>query len=345
MKLRNFFFLAAISSVVLVSCNDTSSSSAPLGAYDNGILVVNEGNGTAGSVTFIGNDMTTIQQDVYGAENAGDGIGGYVQSIFFDGDRAFIISNGSNKITVVNRYTFELIDKIETGFSVPRYGVVVDGKAYVTNLKTFGDLTDDFIAVINLETLAVESTIPVNAIADKIVAKNGKLYVANGNYGEGSSLTVINAATGTITATVDLGIAPNSLEEKDGNLYVLCSNYFDPSKLVKVSLSNNQVVSTVTLPESLGNAQNLDIDGGKIYFTVNSDVFSTALNATTVSETPLFASAATTLYGFSVNDGKIYVSDANDYVSDGKVFVYATTGTLENQFTVGLIPNGFYFND
>ncbi|MGK4567436.1 YncE family protein [Flavobacterium sp. 3HN19-14] len=344
MKLRNFLFFAAFSAVALTSCNDDDGTSAPLGDYDNGVLVLNEGNFTTGSVTYIGDDMTTTLQDVYGAENPGDNIGGYVQSVFFDGDRAFIISNGSNKITVVNRYTFKLIDKIETGFIVPRYGVVVNGKAYVTNLNTFGDLTDDFLTVINLETLAVEAPIQVHAIAERIYAKNGKIYVANGSFGDGSSLTVINAATGAITATVDLGLSPNSMEEKDGNLYVLCSDS-DNAKIVKVNLSNNTITNTVTFPAALTDAQNLDIEGNKIYFTNLSNVYAVGLNETTVSETPLFASNATFLYGFSVHDGNIFVADAKQFDTDGEVKIYGTDGVFKKQFTSGLAPNGFYFND
>jgi uncharacterized protein DUF5074 len=343
MKFSKLFFAMLAGSLLLISCDDTDSS-APLEAYENGVFVVNEGNGTAGSVTFIGDDMATIQQNVYGAENAGDGLGGYIQSIFFNGDEAFIISNGSNKITVVNRYTFKVIDKIETALSVPRYGVVLNGKAYVTNLATFGSLTDDFVSVINLSTYEVEDTFPVNAIADRISISNGKLFIGNGNYGEGHSVTVMNASNGSILTTVETTLSPTSMALGANTLYVLCSNYTDPSTIVKIDMSNNEVTGTITLADGLVNAQNLDIEHGKLYFTVNSNVYTATLDVTTISDTPLFTSEAVTLYGFNVENDKIYASDAKDYVSDGKVFIYSLSGALQNQFTVGLIPNGFYFN-
>lgn len=341
--------MALASSILFVSCSDDDDNGkvepqVPLGAYDNGVLIVNEGNGSAGTISFITNDLANVGQDIFGAVNPGQGIGGYVQSIFFDGNRAFIVSNGSNKVTVVNRYTFELIGKIETGFDVPRYGVVENGKAYVTNLADFGSLTDDFISVIDLQTLTVVSTIPVNALAEKITAEDGKLYVANGSYGAGSSITVINPSTNTIESTIDVGLSPNSMKEVNGFLYVLCGNYTDDSKLVKINLATNLKVSEVAMT-GLVSAQNLNIEDNKVYFTVNSDVYSENLSATTFSSTPLFTSTATTLYGFGVNDGKIFVGDAKDYASDGEVFVYSTSGALQKQFSVGLLPNGFYFND
>ncbi len=338
--------MALASSFLFVSCSDDddSISDIPLGIYDKGVLIVNEGNSASGTISFVSFDLLNVRQDIFGTENPGQGIGGYVQSVFFDDDRAFIISNGSNIITVVNRYTFEFIGKIDTGLNVPRYGVVENGKAYVTNLADFVDLTDDFVSVINLSTLTVESSIAINAIAERIVEENGKLYVANGSYGVGSSITVINAASGTVESTIDVGISPNSLEEEEGFLYVLCGNYTDDSKLVKINLDTNQKVSEITMT-GLVSAQNLNIENSKIYFTVNSDVFTENLSSTTISSTPLFTSTATTLYGFGVEDGKIFVGDAKDYASDGEVFIYNNSGVLQKQFSVGLNPNGFYFND
>lgn len=346
MKITKLLFMAFASAMLFVSCsNDASDSSdIPLGIYDKGVLIVNEGNGAAGSISYLNNDFATIRQDIFGTENPGQGIGGYVQSIFFDGNRAFIISNGSNKITVVNRYTFAFIAKIETGFKVPRYGVVVNGKAYVTNLNTFNSLTDDFISVIDLSSLQVETSIPVTAIAEKIIAENGKLYVANGTYGEGSSIKIIDIATKSIVSSIDVGISPNSMEMENGFLYVLCANYVDDSKLVKINTATNQKVSEITMT-GLVNAQNLNIENNTLYFTVNSAVFRENLSSATISSTPLFSSTATTLYGFNVNNNRIFVSDAKNYASDGEVFIYTTAGILQKQFSVGLNPNGFYFND
>ena len=345
MKITKLLFMALASSILFVSCSndDDTTPDVPLGIYDNGVLVVNEGNASSGSISFMSNDLNTVENDIFTLVNPSQGIGGYVQSVFFDGDRAFIISNGSHKITVVNRYSFEFIATIATGFDVPRYGVVENGKAYVTNLAGFGDLTDDFVAVVNLTTLEVESTIAVNAIAERIVGQNGKLFITNGSYGQGNTVTVINTATKTIESTIDVGISPNSLEQENGFLYVLCGNYTDNSKLVKINMTTNEKVSEITMT-GLINAQNINIDANKIYFTVNSDVYSENLSATTISTNPLFTSTATTLYGFGVEGERIYIADAKDYASDGTVFIYNSVGTLQKQFSVGLIPNGFYFN-
>src|SRR5690606_2062113 len=122
----------------LFSCDPDENivNDQPLGTYDNGILILNEGG--IGEVTYVSNDLQTVQQNVFEVVNGSTrDLGQYIQSIFFHDELAFVISNGSNKITVVNRYTFEYIATIATGLNVPRYGVVYNGKAYVTNLASF----------------------------------------------------------------------------------------------------------------------------------------------------------------------------------------------------------------
>jgi DNA-binding beta-propeller fold protein YncE len=65
-------------------------------------------------------------------------------------------------------------------------------------------------------------------------------------------------------------------------------------------------------------------------------------------DTPLFDTESLSAfigYGFAVNGTRIYISEAaQDFSSDGKVFVYTTSGELLDEIPVGLGPNGFYFN-
>ncbi|PKP14824.1 MAG: hypothetical protein CVU07_12910, partial [Bacteroidetes bacterium HGW-Bacteroidetes-23] len=89
-------------------------------------------------------------------------------------------------------------------------------------------------------------------------------------------------------------------------------------------------------------------EDGQLYYTIDSDVYKTSITATSLPSTPLFSTTAQGVYGvysFAVEDNKIYVGDAADYNSNGKVYVYSMTGELVNEQTVGVIPAGFYFND
>jgi YVTN family beta-propeller protein len=342
----NKLVLIILGTALFFSCSpDDDITSVPLpGAYENGFFVVNEGNATKGTVSFVSNDLNTVQQDIYGTVNSDDGIGGYVQSVFFDGDKAYIISSGSNKITIVNKKTFKLIGKIETGFNNPRYGVVVNGKAYVTNQKNFSDDTDDYLAVINLSNNTLETPIGLEAIGERIFSKNGKVYVANGSFGSGKTIKIVNTTTNTVEKTLTLDNSPNSMFEKNGFLYVLCSNDTTNSKLVKINLSTDAIDTTIEFDVTLKNAQNLSVNNDKFYFNVGKKIYDEELTTTTISTEALFTTTATTLYGFNVNKGKIFIADAKDYSTNGKAYIYDLSGSLLKEIETGVIPNGFYFN-
>ncbi len=346
-KLNKFFLMLFASSLFLASCSsDDSSPNVSLGQYDDGVFVVNEGNSTVttSSITFISNSGA-VEQDVFRNVNPGAaGLGTYLQPMFFDNTRAFIISGSANKITVVNRYTFEFIATISTNLNNPRFGAVANGKAYVTNSAGWETGADDYLTVINLSDYST-STATIGVWSEKIMEENGKIYIANGSYGSGSSVTVFNPASNTVEATIPLGFSPNSFEEENGILYVLGSE-----KLAKINLATNIIIGTpITVAESTSaGAKNLNIEDNKIYYTVDTAVYAMAINATTAPTTPLLTYQSQSengrMYGFAVNDGKIYIADGGDFASDGKAYIYSTTGSLLKTITVGVGPNGFYFN-
>ena len=342
--------LVAFTFAFLASCTNDDNENVSKGNYDNGVFILNEGNSSGGSVSFLGDDLTTFKQDVYGAENPGDLAGKYLQNIFFDGDKAYVIAGGSNVINVVNRYTFKLLAKIETGLITPRYGVVKNGKAYVTNANTYAYAnpatgnTDDFVAVIDLATNKVESKINLNATANRIVLEGDKLYITEPYNSD--KVLVVNTVTKALETPITVGSSANTMEVKNGILYVLASPKGSASKIVKVKLSDKSITEVV-FPSALTGAGNLDIYGSKIYFTKGTGVYSMDIAATQPSGKLIFNYSSTSqygvMYGFAVENDKIYIADGGDFASNSKAYVYSLTG--QKEITVGVGPNGFYFNN
>ena len=167
----------------------------PESTYADGLFVLNEGNSGGGSVTFIDNDLQNVENEIYQEMNADDDLGQYLQSIFFNDDYAYIVSNGSNMITIVDRYTFEYVDRIDSGLLSPRYGVIENGKIYISNQGNYEapGVTefDDFIAIIDLETLEVEKTIETNTVLEYIHEQDGMIYVQKAAFGGGNEIQVI----------------------------------------------------------------------------------------------------------------------------------------------------------
>lgn len=348
MKLSKLL-LIALSVSLFVSCSSDDDNDESKGQYENGFFILNEGSAGQGSVSFSSDDFSVFTKDAYTAANGTDLLGKYAQNIFFDGDNAYIIAGGSNVINVVNRYTFKLIAKIDSGLANPRYGVVKDGKAYVTNANTYSYInpatgnTDDYVAIINLTTNKVESKIELNATADRLVLEDGKLYITE-QYNN-DKLLIVNITTKALETPVVIGSGADTIEEENGILYILRKPYGESSEIVKVKISDKSV-SKVTFPETLDSAGFLDISDNKIYYTVGSSVYSINTSAASISTSAIFtASSVANLYGFAVNDNKIYLADSGDYKADSKAYIYNLTGTLQKELTVGVAPNGFYFND
>ena len=343
MKLKNVFLGIFASTLLLASCSndDAVEKDVPLCTYDNGVLVLNEGNfGTPNaSVTYISNDFNVLTQNIFGIENNDKKLGDVAQSLSFSEDKAFIVMNNSNVVEVVNRYTFKSLGTITENLKNPRYSVVLNGKLYVTNAGTKA------VTVYDAKTFTYLQTITIGKTTEKIITANGKLYITNGAYGSGNTVTVVNPQSNNDMSIITVENGVNSIEEKNGSVYVLCGNT-TKSMLFKINTTADTATSIETT--TLKKALNMDIDGDKIYYTKGTGIYAMGLNATTFSETPLFSVADnswSTLYGFSVIDGKIYSADANGFTAAGIVKIFSATGTELKTVSVGMGPNSFYANN
>lgn len=361
MKKMNKLFLATLFGVIfMISCTPDDKvveQYQPKGSYDSGVLVLNEGGFQVGnsSVSYISFDLNTTQNNIFSDVNNGLALGDTAQNIGFNGDLAFIVVNASNKIEVVNRYTMVKVATITSGLKNPRYIAFANGKGYVTNWGVRTVATDDFVAVLDLTNYTVTSSISVSQNAEKIISDNGKLYVAHDNYADSNLVTVINASTNMVIGnpiTVEYG--PNSLSVNNGFLWVSCSgksySTADTSaKVFKINLSDltTTVLSYSDINKHISQCQ---LYSNALYYTIDKGIYKYNLTDLQLPTTALFTSNATTIYGFGVSNNKVYVGDAKDYSSSGSVYVYSlgsdgqTVGMLLKNSAVGVIPNGFYFN-
>lgn len=281
-------------------------------------------------------------------------LGDVAQSMGFNKDNAYLVMNNSSTVEVVNRYTFESMATVSTMIMTPRFIAFEGNKGYVTNWGDPNDITDDYVAVLNLDTNLIESKIPVAEGPDKIVVNNGKLYVAHrGGYHWGNTLSVIDIATQKVTGSISVGDVPDDMLVDSGKLYVICSGKGDytgdetQGKLLRINIADSNVEKTLTFPEKK-HPRFLSIANNMLYYTLGTDVFTINTSNFELPENSLFSTSTNglkLLYGFKVNKNNIYIADAKDYVSNGNVFIYSLTGDLQKTFSVQIIPNSFYFNN
>jgi hypothetical protein len=369
MKKMNKLFLLSILGIFLVSCEPDDKvvdKYQPKGNYDSGVLVLNEGNFQSGdaSVSYISFDLNSTQNNIFFAANSNTSLGDTAQSIGFNGDLAYIIVNGSNKIEVVNRYSMIKVASITTGLKNPRYIAFANGNGYVTN---WGDafstpVIPAFVAVVNLTSNAVTSTIPVISDPEKIIQNQGKLYVAHYGFGYNNKISIIDSGSNTIVGTpLTVGEGPKDLQIENGNLWVSCeglkadptpSEADDlPARIFKINLANLSSTS-FKYTSNLKHISQFQIYNSNAYYTIGSGIYKFSLTATSLPETPVFSSAISNLYGFGISNNRIYVSGYDSFSANGSVLIYSLgelqdsrpIGTLLRTTGVGVGPNGFYFN-
>lgn len=348
-KKLTFLFIAVL---LLASCSsdDDTAPVLPLGDYDSGLLITNEGpfGAGTGTVSFISEDYSMNIRNVFQTVN-GSELGNIVQSMSFNGDNAYIVVNNSHKVHVVNRYTFELVTTIETGLNNPRNFVAVGNNGYVTNWGDTSDNNDDFVVVIDLTTNTITSSIAVDFGPEKLVTSGTNVYVAHqGGYGQNNKITIIDTSNNTVSTTVAVGDVPNSMQIEGSTLWILCGG--NPNftgnetngSIVKFDLNTNNVSQSFDFGTT-DHPSSLSLDGSSLLFNLNGGVFSMESSATTIPTASIIDGS---FYTMTTNNGKLYATDAGDFASNGTLKVYdLSTNTEMETFEVGIVPGGIYFNE
>lgn len=341
-KLLSALFAATLLFTTSCRTDDPIDEPQPKGAYENGIFLSNEGNfgSPTATVSFISNDLS-IENKIYSSNNGGAVLGDVLQNIGVNGDNAYLILNNSNKIEIVNRYTFKKVATVSDQVSQPRYIAFAGNNFYVTNSSG----SSKFVNVYNSTTNAFVKKIDLTSSGERIVEASGKIFVQNASFGSGNKITIINPTSNTVEKEVTV---PNGNIKKTistgGNVYTIASTSTD-SYIYKLS-PTGAISSTITLT-GIANGNNLEIDGTKFFFSSGAKVYSMDLSSTVIPTTPVLTltdNSWSALYGFSVIDGKIYISNANGFTADSTVEIYSTAGTLLKTVTAGRGTNGFYKN-
>lgn len=346
LKLLSILFLTLL---FTYSCsNDDTTAPLPLGDYENGYFITNEGpfqNGS-GTLTFVDDDGT-VTQNIYKTVNNED-LGNIVQSMTLYGDRAYIVVNNSHKVVVANRYTMEKQGTIEgDDIQNPRSFVAVGNVGYISNWGDASNATDDYIAVVDLLSNTVTDKIPVGEGPEDMLVDGDIIYVnLQGGFGQNNKVEVINIDDNTTGTPITVGDVPNTItKDASGVIWVLCGGKpsFTGSEtngsLVKIV---NNTITSFDFGDT-DHPANLSIDGNQLYYNLNGKVYAMS---TTASELPTAEISGLDgfYYSMTTNNGKLYATDAGNFASEGTLKVYnLATNALETTITTGIIPGSVVF--
>lgn len=331
-----------------ISCTSEYEETIPEITYQNGLLITNEGNfgSPNADVTFITKDLSLMQNDIYKANNNKENLGDVLQTMVLNGDKAYLLLNNSNKIQIVDRYSFKKAGEITAQLNNPRYMAIANGNLYVSNDKYGGA---KFVNVYKLSDNSFVKKIDFasTSTVERVVEAGGNIFVQNASYGFGNTITKINTTTNAIEGTPTP--MPNGDITKtityNSNVYVIAQGTAD-SYIYQINPAGS-ILKTTTLT-GIANGTNLQIDGGRFYFTSSNKVYSMDMNATAAPTNPIITAvdggANFTLYGFSVIDGRIFTSDVKGFTQPSEITVYTTGGTVISKFTAGMGATSVYKN-
>lgn len=331
-----------------------------------GFYLLNEANMGSGKASLDYFDYTSgvYTKNIFGTINPGvqKGLGDVGNDIQIYGGKLYAVINVSHLVQVMDVATAKHIATI----TIPncRYITFDKGYAYVSSYA--GPVLIDpnarlgYVARVDTSSLTVKDTCVVGYQPEEMVIRNNKLYVANsGGYrvpNYDNTVSVIDLNTFKETKKITIGINLDRMKlDADGNIYVTSRGDYKtiPSNTYILD-AYDKVSDVLNLP-----ASNLTICGDSAY--VYSTEWSYITNSNTITYAIINTRQKTVVsrkfitdgtdkniaipYGIAVNPEtrEIYVTDARDYVTPGRLYCFSPDGKRKWDVETGDIPAHFVF--
>ncbi|GAB3666035.1 hypothetical protein GCM10027594_33210 [Hymenobacter agri] len=359
--MKNLTLLGLAAVALLASCDPKKEIITEPTPATTAVYVLSEGQFGAkdGAVSVFDRTAKTLTVDAFGNANNGARLGDVVQSMGVQGNKGYVVLNGSQKIEVVTLPDFKTAGTI-TGLDQPRYFTSTSAtRGYVTEWRGVYNSTPAYspgvLTILDLSTNTVASRVTVGRNPEQLLALGGKIYVPNSYE---NTISVIDEATGTLSTTITVADGPSSLvADKDGNIWALCTGfvtYLPVPPYTATRVSNGTLVRfnpaspatqlKLTFPGTSSPGQ-LRISPAKdqLYYQFGGAEYQLSTAATALPTAPFLRRRFS---GFAIDprDNTVYGAIAPSYNSNGRFIRYQPNGTAIDSFTVKVGPNGFVFN-
>lgn len=341
------FLAVLISGSIFYACEpepNIQPNIPPTTSIRGGLFILNEGNFQAGNATldYYNFETQALSFNAFETVNKRK-LGDVLQSMTHTGSFGYLIVNNSQKIEIININSLASVGSI-TGFKSPRYMVIKDNIAYVS------EYYDGGIKMVDLAKSQIIGTIPIKGNLDGLLLHQNKLYVTNaaGNY-----LYVINTFSNIVSDSIAVGYGSNSLQlDADNRLWVLSSGRkvgtVEESGRLNAINTNTDSVSKFFLitRESDHGPIKLRVDTEKkTLYWINKSIYKHDVASADLMKEPFVNAFKNNFWALSIDSltREIYVGDAIDFIQKSNINRYDRTGTIKGTFKAGIITGDFYF--
>ena len=349
-----------------------SSEETPVGGGDSGpiagFFLLNEGNMGSNKCTLDYYDYASgiYKKNIYAERNPGvvQELGDVGNDMAIYGGKLWAVVNCSNLVEVMDAATARHIGQV----SIPncRYLAFKDGYAYVSSYAGPMEIDPNYrlgyVARVDTATLQVKDTCVVGYQPEEMVIAGNKLYVANsGGYrvpDYDNTVSVIDL--GSFKEIKKIEVAPNLHRmELDayGKIWVSSrGDYYDIQPMTYIiDTESDEVIECMELLA----ATDMTLCGDSLYVYSNAWSYITQTSDVNYAVVDVKSHRVVTRrfitdgtdaqfqnpYGLAVNPEthEIFVTDARDYITPGKVYCYSPEGRLKWSANTGDIPSRIVF--
>lgn len=326
---------------------DNEGPQIPLGEFEQGVLIINEGafGANDGEIYhYTGGDDVSV--DIFERVNNRP-FAGLIQDLVEHEGRTYLIAN-TGKVEVVDTRDFTSLGAVLDGLDITRSLAVYQDKLFISDWGPYDanfNSPDSYIAVVdNPNGGEISKKIAVSSRPEKMSLVGSRLLVANAQ-----NLDVVNLDTDTLANTVEIEGSPAGFFRYEGNLYLYARDaeniYFH-----RINTSNFSIQNTVTIALA-GATSNMSLGrNGEIYVLTSTGwpdyddaLAKVSLSQNQVIDASIFRGSGFYGIGFNSNDNRIYVADNNGFQGNGTVIVLDESGDEVKTIPAGRGPSGFVF--
>jgi hypothetical protein len=330
---------------------------SPVDLYGNrGVFIVNEGNYLYGngSLSYYSIDSKEVINNIYSLAN-GVPLGDVAYSMTIYKGKGYVAVNNSSSIQVFDANTL-LHQGTITDLPSPRHILFLnDEKALVSDLYARG------ISVINPTTMAVVGKINTGGPAMPFYQHGTENLIKIGSevftncWSFDNKVLVISTESLAVIDSIEVGIQPLAMvKDKNNFLWVVCDGGYagnpvghERPSIIRINTSTHEVELKLNFP-SLNDivGQIATTPAGDSLYFISNNIYKMHIDDSELPQEPIIYKNNRNFRALGVDPitGEIYVSDAIDYLSEGKVYRYSSCGVAIDTIDVGIIPGNFCFN-